>query len=204
MSKTPGLIAATFLVVTLGSAVEAAAQCCWPRPPRPPRTVPEDLQPAVGIVLGPSSRAAEKATGGFQLGLTGEVPLPEGFLGRAELGVAAWNTDPMSDGGATFLSIRHATLGLYRMNGERGVHTFIGGGVGLYRFRVQDAGGSGTKPGIHAGVGIEGGGKRLAISGEMRLTIAGGGRPNPGQVYEPSAHESILHASILFGVKRRF
>jgi hypothetical protein len=200
MGTTPRLLlAATVLIL---SAADAAAQCCWPRPPRPPRSVPHDLRPAMGVVLGPTSRAAALASDGFQLGISGDVPLPDGFVGRAELGIAAWNTDPATDGGATFLSIRHMTVSAYRTNGTGRTHTFIGGGFGLYRFRVRNADGSGTKPGVHGGVGIEGGGKRMAMSVEARLTFAGGGRRAPMEAYGP--HDAVLHASLLLGVKRRF
>ncbi|MEX2272039.1 MAG: hypothetical protein WD690_11230 [Vicinamibacterales bacterium] len=198
MGKTFRLTAVSLLSL-LFLAPEVSAQIL--RRPRPPRTIPEDSRPGLGIILGPTSRVSETATGGLDFAVTGELPLPGGYRARAELGAAEWATDPAAERGATRLTVTRATLGIYQLSGSDRVHSFLGGGFGLYRFRVKGAGGSGTKTGLFGGFGLEAAGRRHAASVEIRLTFAGGQREGE-HVTDP--HDTVLHGSILFGLKRVF
>ena len=161
-------------------------------PRRPPRILAE-TQPAVGVLAGPTSRAADSDTGGLEFAVFGEKPIDRGWRARGEIGVALWDTTPAFTEGATRISLTRATAGLYRVHGHSGMHSFAGGGVGLYGHHVANGPGSGVKGGVHAGMGIEIMGARHGFSTEVRVGVA----PKPS-----APLGGVLHASILFGVKR--
>ena len=176
----------SLLFLTAG-APEASAQIILgrPRPPRPPRVIPADNYPSLGLLLGPTSRSADHHTGGLEVAFTGEVPLHDGLRGRVELGASTWSA----------LTLTRATAGLYRVSGRSPFHGFVGAGVGLYRHRVDGERRSGSQPGVHGGFGFEYVGRRRGYSAEVRLGVAPNSKTPDG---------GVLQASLLFGWKRVF
>lgn len=190
---TTAKLAGLTLLSLLFLPPEGSAQIIRGRP-RPAPT-PADTRPALGLLGGPTSRASDTDTGGLEFALFGEKPIERGWRARGEIGAAIWNTDPAFEGGITRLTLSRATAGLYRVHGRSPVHTFIGAGVGLYRHRLRGAPGSGFAGGAHGGMGIEYAGRLGGFSSEVRVGLA----PKSS-----TPHGAVLHASVLFGVKRMF
>ena len=156
---------------------------------------PAETRPAIGVLGGPTSRAADADTGGGEFALFGEMPIDTGWRVRAELGGATWDMAPTEQRSASQLTLTRGTVGIYRVHGRGDLHSFIGGAVGLYRHRLSGAADSSLKGGAHIGMGAEYDGRRMGFATEVRVALA----PNP------TAHGGgTLHASVLFGLKRVF
>ena len=160
--------------------------------PRAPLT-PAETQPAIGLLGGPTSRAADTDTSGEELALFGELPIDKGWRARGEIGAAMWDLQQMHDQRASRLMLTRATAGLYRVHGPSELHSFIGVGVGMYRHRLSGSADSSLKGGAHLGMGAEYEGRRVGFNTEVRVGVA----PNP-----TAPAGGTLHASILFGLKR--
>ena len=181
----------------LWASTEALAQFPFPRPKRP-LSVPTDNRATIGLTFGPSARTAESDSSGFDVAVAGEIPLHDGLRGRVEVGGSSWSADPVTERGATRVTLTRATIGAYRLTGTEKFHTFSGGGVGLFRHRVRGASRSGTHGGIFGGVGMEYLGDRRGFGLEFRVHLTG----------KPSEYEYgrdlMLHGAVLFSVKRVF
>ena len=177
---------AALLFFTAG-APEAQAQIILgrPRPPRPPRIIPAENHPSLGVLIGPTSRSAHQHTDGLEVAFTGEMPLHDGLRGRVEVGASTWSS----------LTLTRMTAGLYRVSGTSPFHGFAGLGLGLYRHRVDGEPASGSQAGLHGGFGFEYVGRRRGYSAEVRLGVAPSSKTPDG---------GVLQASLLFGWKRVF
>lgn len=154
-----------------------------------------ETRPAVGVIGGPTSRAADLDTEGGEFALFGELPIDKGWRARGELGAAMWDLQATQSRPASRLTLTRGSAGLYRVHGRGELHSFIGAGVGLYRHRMSGGANSSLKGGAHIGMGAEYEGREMGFNTEVRV----GAAPNP------TAHlGGTLHLSLLFGVKKVF
>ena len=175
-----------------------------------------DCRPRIGFTVGSASNGDPNgALGDYpktrsghspDVSVSAELPLAERFSARADVGSAAWTFQDRDARGAPLtrdrVRVTRATLSLVKQTPTpcgSPLRLYLGGGIGVYRYRFRDQRLATTRNGVHVLVGVEVQPRdRVAFAVDLGLHAVRGPGLDPVQSYLLTVGQATAGIRFLF------